>query len=151
MAQHKRRPPNRRRSALVMITTGAALILLCLTGCGGGGSTTAAANSGVNGLAQITRTGGTVPLGKPPPPPTPMPLAQATISVQPAGGGQEIARSATDAQGHFQFTLPPGAYRVVPVLSHSDQLAGVSASSETVAVSAGVFTNLVVDYSQSLP
>lgn len=133
------------------------LLLICLAGCGGGGgdgtttttTTTPASLSGIDGLAQITVSGGANYPGKPAP--TPTPLAQATISVQPAGGGQEITRATTDANGHFQIALEPGSYLVVPILSQRDQGVGITAANETVVVSAGAYTSVVVNYSQNLP
>lgn len=49
------------------------------------------------------------------------PLAGAIITVQPAGGGREIARQAADAQGRFVIALPPGKYRVVPLPPNPEQ------------------------------
>ena len=43
------------------------------------------------------------------------PLPAAIITVQPAGGGPELARQQADAMGQFQIALDPGTYLIVPL------------------------------------
>ena len=43
------------------------------------------------------------------------PLPGAIITVQPAGGGPELARQQADAMGDFQIALDPGTYLIVPL------------------------------------
>ena len=124
------------------------LLLACaLTGCGGGGvtgSTPSALPSGIQGLAQITTGTGTPIVGQPPA--TPQPYPGAVVSIQPAGGGTEIARATADTQGQFKLTLSPGTYLLVPVVSSTGASAAITATSQTVTVSAYQFANIVVNY-----
>jgi hypothetical protein len=43
------------------------------------------------------------------------PLPGALIVAQAAGNGQEVARTQSDASGHFALSLPPGTYLIVPL------------------------------------
>jgi hypothetical protein len=47
--------------------------------------------------------------------PNTRPLPGAIITIQPAGGGPELARVQADAQGNFQLNLDPGTYEIVPL------------------------------------
>ena len=132
---------NRRAVVLALLT-----LPFALAGCGGGGGTTAltALPSGIQGLARITISVGTVIVGQPPPAPQPYPSA--VISILSSGGGTEIARTTADPSGQFKLTLPPGTYQVVPVVSSTGPSATISASAQTVTVPAHQFVSVVVDY-----
>ena len=133
---------NRRAVFLVLLT-----LALALAGCGGGGETASTPNalpSGIQGLAQITVAPGTVIVGQPQPAPQPYPSA--VISIQPSGGGTELTRATADPSGQFKFTLSPGTYQVVPVVSTTGLSANVTASTQTVTVPAHQFANVVVNY-----
>lgn len=130
------------------------LLLLCLcavigaalAGCGGGASGNG--SSGISGIAQLTTNGGPVFVGQTA---APRPLSNAVITVQPQGGGPEITRALTGPSGEFRIALLPGTYRVVPFISAADQRNGTSAQSQDVTVTAGVFTNIIVQYTLNLP
>jgi hypothetical protein len=70
-----------------------------------------AIQSGIRGVAMEEQIGGRYP----PPPPTFQPLPNAILTVQPSGGGQEITRTISDAEGKFAIDLPSGTYLLVPV------------------------------------
>jgi hypothetical protein len=67
--------------------------------------------SGISGTAV---EGPITPVERPGEPNT-RPLPGAIITVQPAGGGPELARVQADAQGNFQLNLDPGTYEIVPL------------------------------------
>ena len=122
-----------------------------LAGCGGGGSSnfSGSGSSGISGTAQITTQGGPIFAGQPAP--TPRPLANAVITVQPQGGGTEITRTLSGADGAFKIALPPGTYRVVPLVSAADQQSGMTAQSQDVTVSVGAYTTITVQYTLNVP
>ena len=71
------------------------------------------------------------------------------ITVQPDGGGAEIARQRTDAQGRFRIVLPPGRYRIVPLPPQPNQ-AFPRGEPQTVMVTADQFTDVTVHYDSGL-
>jgi hypothetical protein len=103
---------------------------------GGGGGT-----SGIRGVAMA---GPIFPVERPGVPNT-RPLANAIITVQPDGGGPEIARQLTDANGRFEIPLAPGVYRLVP-LPPDPTAALPRGEPQTVTVRAGAFTEVTVNY-----
>jgi hypothetical protein len=105
-------------------------------GTGGGGG-----NSGIQGVAV---EGPISPVERPGVPNT-RPLPGAIITVQPAGGGPEIARQQADANGQFRIPLGPGTYLIVPLPPQPGAFLprGIP---QTVTVPAGVFVNLTVQY-----
>jgi Prealbumin-like fold domain len=109
---------------------------IVLGGGGGGGGT-----SGIQGIAV---EGPISPVERPGVPNT-RPLAGAIITVQPAGGGQEIARQATDANGQFQIALNPGTYLIVPLPPQPGAFLP-RGTPQTVTVPAGAFVNVTVQY-----
>ena len=128
-------------------------LALALAGCGGGGggsaSTPAAvsqitgtnSDSGIRGVAvegpvqPVQQAGQT----------NTRPLAGAILTVQPAGGGAEVARATSDTEGNFEIALPPGTYRLVP-LPPTPGLPYPIGSPQTVTVATGVFLTLTVNY-----
>lgn len=77
--------------------------------------------------------------------PNTRPLPGAIITVQPAGGGPEIARQTADASGQFRIALNPGTYRVVPLPPQAGAIfpRGIP---QTVTVPAGQFVSITVNY-----
>lgn len=76
----------------------------------------------------------------------------AIITIQPAGGGTEIARTTSDSNGDFQITLPPGSYLMVPLLPDGTLSSQITdPSSSTVAVTANTYTLETVVYTQDVP
>jgi hypothetical protein len=120
-----------------------------MQGCGGG-----ATNSGVaaltvaSGIEGIAVVGPISPVEKPGEPST-RPLGGATITVQPAGGGAEIARTTTTDDGRFRIPLGPGRYLVV-ALAASGGLPYPRPESQTVTVSAGAYTDIIVRYDSGI-
>jgi hypothetical protein len=103
---------------------------------GGGG--------GASGIRGVAMAGPIFPVERPGVPNT-RPLANAIITVQPDGGGAEIARQRTDANGRFEIPLPPGVYRIVPL--PPDPTASLPRGEpQTVTVRDGAFTDVVVNY-----
>ena len=86
------------------------IALVALLACG----MAAAGRAPKSGIQGVAVAGPIMPVERPGVKNT-RPLAGAIITVQPAGGGREIARQAADAQGRFVIALPPGKYRVVPL------------------------------------
>lgn len=127
------------------------MLLLVLAGCGGGGGSSIAGSglSGISGRAQITISGGAALPGQPTS--TTRPLANAVITVQPQSGGAEITRAQTNSNGEFRIALPPGNYRVVPLVSTSDQQIGTTAQSQDVTVHPGSDTTIIVHYTLNAP
>jgi len=103
----------------------------------GGGTTP----SGIRGVAMA---GPIFPLERPGIPNT-APLPYAIITVQPAGGGPEIARQQADASGRFQITLQPGSYLIVPLPPQPGAVLP-RGQSQPVTVPAGQFVDLVIHY-----
>jgi hypothetical protein len=106
---------------------------------GGGGGTT-----GPSALRGVAEAGPIFPHERPGIPNT-RPLPGAIITVQPAGGGPEIARSTADQNGRFQIPLAPGTYLIVPLPPQPGAVLprGIP---QTVTVRAGGFTEVVVEY-----
>jgi hypothetical protein len=102
-----------------------------------GGATT----SGVRGVA----TAGPISPVERPGVPNTRPLSNALITVQPAGGGQEIARTRTGRDGRFEIALSPGTYLLVP-LPPEPAARLPRAEPRTVRVQEGKFTEVVVEY-----
>jgi hypothetical protein len=124
-------------AALFMVIAG----LLC--GCSGGDNNAqvVAVNSGVSGTVFLYQIIGD---------PNPTPLANAVITVRPAGGGLEVARQTSDANGKFKIQLLPGHYEVVPLPDTVNHLTPTGAFM-TVAVASGAYTDIVVGYVRNNP
>jgi hypothetical protein len=103
---------------------------------GGGG--------GASGIQGVAVEGPIAPVERPGVPNT-RPLPGAIITVQPAGGGPEIARQQADASGQFQIPLAPGSYLIVP-LPPPPGAFFPRGTPQTVTVPAGVFVNVTVQY-----
>lgn len=73
------------------------------------------------------------------------PLTDALITVQPADGGDEIARVRTDSEGRFRLPLTPGTYRLVP-LAPNPSARLPRATPQPVTVTKGVFKSVAIDY-----
>lgn len=73
------------------------------------------------------------------------PLPFAIITVQPAGGGPEIARQQADASGQFQIALGPGSYLIVPLPPQPGSFLprGIP---QSVVVNPGQYTQVTVHY-----
>ncbi|MBV9469538.1 MAG: carboxypeptidase regulatory-like domain-containing protein [Abitibacteriaceae bacterium] len=122
---------------------------LTIAGCGGShNSGPVPTVSGIHGVAQEKIEGGAFFLT--PRPPNIEPLSNVIISVQPAGGGPEIARQQTNAKGQFQITLPPGNYLVVPTQT-TPNLGLIKPQSATVVVHSGQFADLTFTYLLEAP
>jgi hypothetical protein len=108
---------------------------IVLGGGGGGGA------SGIQGVAV---EGPISPVERPGVPNT-RPLPGAIITVQPAGGGAEIARQQADANGQFRIALNPGSYLIVPL---PPQLGAFYPRGipQPVTVPMGTFVNVTVQY-----
>jgi hypothetical protein len=73
------------------------------------------------------------------------PYPGAIITVQPAGGGKEIARATADDKGNFQIPLHPGMYLIVPL--NADGNDGLPhAASQKVQVPESGFAQVTVNY-----
>jgi hypothetical protein len=84
-------------------------------GSGGGGGTVQPPPTVIaSGIRGIALEGPITPVERPGEPNT-RPLPGAIITVQPAGGGPELARQQADATGAFQIALDPGTYTIVPL------------------------------------
>jgi hypothetical protein len=68
-------------------------------------------NPGIFGVALV---GPVTPIDRPGVP-NMRPLPGAIITVQPVGGGQEIARVVADKHGRFRLRLAAGTYLIVPL------------------------------------
>jgi hypothetical protein len=106
---------------------------------GGGGGTV-----GPSALRGVAQAGPIFPVERPGVPNT-RPLPGAIITIQPAGGGPELARATTDQDGRFQIPLAPGTYLIVPLPPQPGAVLprGIP---QTVTVKAGGFTDVVVEY-----
>ncbi|MBV9867002.1 MAG: hypothetical protein JO316_16740 [Abitibacteriaceae bacterium] len=104
-----------------------------------------APTSGIEGVAQV---GPISPVEQPGQPDT-KPLPDAIITVQPDGGGPEIARQRTDASGHFRIPLPPGTYLIVPLPPKPGQTLP-SGTQQTVTVTQDKFLHVVVSYDSGI-
>jgi hypothetical protein len=100
-----------------------------------------ATSSGIRGVALA---GPILPVERPGIPNT-LPLPDALITVQPDGGGREIARARADRNGRFEIFLSPGTYLIVPLppLPNARLPRGVR---QTVTVLAGRITEIEVRY-----
>lgn len=127
---------------LLLVLSLGCMVWLAVTGCGGGKGAAPASQSGILGAVREEIEGGAVPLT--PRPPVLEPLAGATISVQPAGGGNEIARVQSDQGGAFVLALPPGVYLLVPLRAGNFGL--VLPPKQTVTVRSGQFTGVTLTY-----
>jgi hypothetical protein len=108
---------------------------IVLGGGGGGGA------SGIRGVAM---EGPIFPLERPGVPNT-RPLPNAIIQIYRVEDGKGVARQRTDANGRFEFSLPPGIYRIVP-LPPDPSATLPRAAPQKVTVEAGRFTEVVIDY-----
>lgn len=77
--------------------------------------------------------------------PNTKPLPGAIITVQPAGGGDEIARTTADSEGRFQLTLKPGTYLLVPLAPNPSAILP-RGETQTVTVRKKKLTTVVVNY-----
>jgi hypothetical protein len=105
-------------------------------GGGGGGPT-----SGIEGVAMA---GPIYPVERPGVPNT-RALPYAVITIQPAGGGAEIARQQADQNGKFRIPLAPGNYLIVPLPPQPGAVLP-RGNPQSVTVSPGAFVNVVVQY-----
>ena len=122
------------------------IFCVLLWGCGGGSSSTNNSfilntNTGIQGRALLYPEGSTQ---------NPTPLANAVITIQPFGGGVEIARQQTDGQGNFQFLLLQGRYTLVPLPDVPNRITPTGVSMD-VTVRTGKFTQVTVGYTQDVP
>jgi hypothetical protein len=97
--------------------------------------------SGIRGVAMA---GPIFPVEQPGVPNT-RPLPNALITVQPGGGGPEIARQRTDANGRFQIGLPAGTYQIVPLPPDPGAVLPYG-SPQMVTVPSGRYVDLVIQY-----
>jgi hypothetical protein len=104
---------------------------------GGGGG-------GASGIQGVAVEGPISPVERPGVPNT-RPLPYAIITVQPAGGGAEIARQQADANGQFQIPLNPGSYLIVPLPPQPGAFLP-RGTPQAVTVPAGTFVNVTVQY-----
>jgi len=128
-----------RRQFLLMVP----LFLVLWLGCGGSGS--GGSTTGIRGTTIREVVGGAVVT-----PPSDSPLAGAVVTIQPGGGGAEIARTMSDAQGNFAIFLPAGVYLVIPLLTSNLQ-GGLNVSSQTVTVASGAMTTIQIKYILDAP
>ncbi len=77
--------------------------------------------------------------------PNTKPLPGAIITVQPAGGGDEIGRTTADNEGRFQLTLKPGTYLLVPLAPNPSAILP-RGETQSVTVRKKKFTTVVVNY-----
>jgi hypothetical protein len=127
------------KRSLILTFTG--LLALPLVGCGAGSGMPILQTSGIQGRA----TEGPISPVQIPGQPNSQTLPNAIITVQPQGGGGELARQTTDAQGNFKIALAPGAYQVVP-LPPDPSSPLPRAAPQTVTVPANQFVTITVDY-----
>jgi hypothetical protein len=106
---------------------------------GGGGGTT-----GPSAIRGTAIAGPIFPVERPGIPNT-RPLPGAIITVQPAGGGQEITRATADQDGRFQIPIAPGTYLLVPLPPNPNAVLP-RGTPQTVVVKAGGFTDVTVQY-----
>jgi hypothetical protein len=107
-------------------------------------TTATAARTPKSGIRGVAVAGPITPVERPGVKNT-RPLAGAVITVQPAEGGEEIARQAADAQGRFTIPLPAGHYRLVPLPPNPDQHLPLGRPMQ-VTVSEGRFVRVTVRY-----
>jgi hypothetical protein len=125
----------------------AALILLCLSTCSEAedAAQAAARPSGIRGVATV---GPILPV-QPGGVPNRRPLPGAIITIQPASGGPEIARTRADGRGRFQLLLRPGSYLLVPLPPRPGQQFPFG-KPRTVIVWPGRFTVIEVIYDSGI-
>ncbi len=101
--------------------------------------------TGVDGVAMIGPISPVSQIGVP----NTRPLPGAVITVQPAGGGAEIARVTADGQGHFVLHLKPGTYLLVPLppTAGAPFPRGIP---QTITVPANGFVHVVADYDSGI-
>ncbi len=78
----------------------------------------------------------------------------AIITIQPAGGGTELARTTADSNGNFQITLAPGSYLLVPLLPDGTSGSGgafPNPATVSLVVKAGTYTTETVVYTLDAP
>ena len=147
------RPPRRARVILFLMTGrnyNFAILLITLLFCAmlscNQENSAPAFQSGIRGVAMEELIGGRYP----PPPPTSRPLPNAVLTVQPAGGGQEITRTISDAEGRFAIDLPAGTYLLVPK-TPAGQGYILNAPSQTVVVAPRKLSLVTVTYILPVP
>jgi hypothetical protein len=125
----------------------ALLVALVCMGCGGGGKPTSTQTSGIRGQA---REGPLAPSGPPGDPLTQIgtaaPLPFAVITVQPPGGGAEVARQTADADGNFEIPLRPGTFLIVPLAPAGTSGGFPHSASQTVTVPTDQFVTIQIGY-----
>jgi hypothetical protein len=74
-----------------------------------------------------------------------MPLPGAIITLEPEGGGKELARTVADEQGNFEIAIAPGNYLVVPLPPDPGSVfpRGIS---QPVTVKPDAFTEIIAQY-----
>jgi hypothetical protein len=97
--------------------------------------------SGIRGIAVA---GPVFPVERPGEPNN-RPLPFAILTVQPRGGGNEIARQRADEAGRFEIALAPGTYRLVP-LPPDPEAQLPRGRPQTVVVRPGRFTEVTAEY-----
>ncbi|MBI3911813.1 MAG: hypothetical protein HY320_12895 [Armatimonadetes bacterium] len=99
---------------------------------------------GKSGIRGVAVAGPVFPISRPGEPNT-RPLPNAIITVQPAGGGREIARQRADRRGRFRIPLAPGDYLIAPLPPEPGRPLP-RGKPQTVVVRAGRFQRVVVEY-----
>jgi hypothetical protein len=98
-------------------------------------------HSGVRGVAVQGPISPVEQVGEP----NTAPLPGAIITVQPEGGGNEIARTAANDKGRFSMRLAPGTYLIVPLPPDSGSILP-HGEPQTVTVVQKKFTEVIVHY-----
>jgi hypothetical protein len=100
---------------------------------------------GTVGIAGQVLRGPTIPVERPGESDT-APLPGATLSIEPAGGGSEVARVQSDAAGNFQVDLPPGDYLIVALPMAPGRMFPRPPSPQAVTVPAQGSVTVTIEY-----
>lgn len=103
-------------------------------------------NSGLRGVAMQSPVAGGPEREEQP---NEKPLPGAIITVQPAGGGAEIARVVAAANGKFEMPLAPGQYLIV-ALAPDPKSRYPRGPQQPVTVAENKYTDVVVEYDTGL-